>query len=509
MTSKNSSSNSSAQPANRQISLWQLTRKIVKRHIWLPVLALLGFVLAFPVATALVINNFMAYSEDWQRVKLWCGDLLIMWQGFSACIIVVGALLSAFVLFRYLHVRKQVDFYHSLPVRREQFFFSNLMAGLLVFLAPYLVATLLNLLVLAVSGWLSYLNVGQYFTYILFNVLVYLLFFGCGSLAMQLSGTMPSAIKVLLLTFGLAPLLSGMFELLGACFFDTWVSFFSPASVVLLKASVLERYVWVSALASSPHPFAWQDWLAALLLTAGTLGVSLWLYQRRRSEAAGSTLAFAWQKPFYKYPLVVCGGLMLGVFFFLMGDRSPLWMYFGAVLGTMFMALLLEIFIRSDFKAVKQGWKAALATSVAVCVLLSVYAFDLTGFDNKMPDGDRVQTVYVSSNSLNSVFGDSYYNDYYLDDQDFFETYWTFSTAKFLERTDMLQFSEPENVAAVLRMVDKAQNTSPEFDYDSYDWDVPVMTDNMLVICKMNNGSVSARRYWTYNVLDEGAPAGL
>lgn len=503
MTSKNSSSNSSAQPANRQISLWQLTRKIVKRHIWLPVLALLGFVLAFPVATALLINNFMAYSEDWQRVKLWCGDLLIMWQGFSACIIVVGALLSAFVLFRYLHVRKQVDFYHSLPVRREQFFFSNLMAGLLVFLAPYLVATLLNLLVLAVSGWLSYLNVGQYFTYILFNVLVYLLFFGCGSLAMQLSGTMPSAIKVLLLTFGLAPLLSGMFELLGACFFDTWVSFFSPASVVLLKASVLERYVWVSALASSPHPFAWQDWLAALLLTAGTLGVSLWLYQRRRSEAAGSTLAFAWQKPFYKYPLVVCGGLMLGVFFFLMGDRSPLWMYFGAVLGTMFMALLLEIFIRSDFKAVKQGWKAALATSVAVCVLLSVYAFDLTGFDNKMPDGDRVQTVYVSSNSLNSVFGDSYYNDYYLDDQDFFETYWTFSTAKFLERTDMLQFSEPENVAAVLRMVDKAQNTSPEFDYDSYDWDVPVMTDNMLVICKMNNGSVSARRYWTYNVLDE------
>lgn len=503
MTSKNSSSNSSAQPANRQISLWQLTRKIVKRHIWLPVLALLGFVLAFPVATALVINNFMAYSEDWQRVKLWCGDLLIMWQGFSACIIVVGALLSAFVLFRYLHVRKQVDFYHSLPVRREQFFFSNLMAGLLVFLAPYLVATLLNLLVLAVSGWLSYLNVGQYFTYILFNVLVYLLFFGCGSLAMQLSGTMPSAIKVLLLTFGLAPLLSGMFELLGACFFDTWVSFFSPASVVLLKASVLERYVWVSALASSPHPFAWQDWLAALLLTAGTLGASLWLYQRRRSEAAGSTLAFAWQKPFYKYPLVVCGGLMLGVFFFLMGDRSPLWMYFGAVLGTMFMALLLEIFIRSDFKAVKQGWKAALATSVAVCVLLSVYAFDLTGFDNKMPDGDRVQTVYVSSNSLNSVFGDSYYNDYYLDDQDFFETYWTFSTAKFLERTDMLQFSEPENVAAVLRMVDKAQNTSPEFDYDSYDWDVPVMTDNMLVICKMNNGSVSARRYWTYNVLDE------
>ena len=29
------------------------------------------------------------------------------------------------------------------------------------------------------------------------------------------------------------------------------------------------------------------------------------------------------------------------------------------------------------------------------------------------------------------------------------------------------------------------------------------MTESMLVICKMDNGSVFARRYWTYNVLDE------
>ncbi len=160
---------------------------------------MLGFVLAFPVSTALCINNFMSYN-GWNNVEPFCRDLLLLWHGFSVCIIVVGALLSAFVLFRYLHVRKQVDFYHSLPVRREKFFFSNLLAGLLVFLAPYLAAILLNFLVLAVSGWLSYLSVGHYLQYILFNVLVYLLFFGCGSLAMQLSGTMPSAFKVLLLT---------------------------------------------------------------------------------------------------------------------------------------------------------------------------------------------------------------------------------------------------------------------------------------------------------------------
>ena len=263
----------------------------------------------------------------------------------SACIIVVGALLSILVMFRYLHVRAQVDFYHSLPVRREQLFAGNVLAAFLVFLAPYLLATLLNVLVLAVTGWVEYVNMGLYLQFILFNILVYVLFLGCGCLAMQLSGTMPSALKILVMIFGLAPLLAGMYEMLGSLFFDTWVSMFSSASVVLLKASVIERYFMLSAMARGgwwyydadiAQVICWQDWLAAVLLAVAMLGASLLLYRRRSSEAAGSTLAFGWQKPLYKYPLVICSGLMLGVFFYLMGEGSILWLYFGAVLGTMF-----------------------------------------------------------------------------------------------------------------------------------------------------------------------------
>ena len=68
MTSKSSSSNKPAVAANRQITIWQLTCKVIKRHIWLPVLAMLGFVLAFPVSTALCINNFMSYN-GWNNVE--------------------------------------------------------------------------------------------------------------------------------------------------------------------------------------------------------------------------------------------------------------------------------------------------------------------------------------------------------------------------------------------------------------------------------------------------------
>ena len=151
--------------ANSGLSLWQLTLKSIKRHIWLPILALLGFVLALPVASTLAISNFGNWDFNGDKERQleyfmnWAADLTVMWQMLSACIIVVGALLSILVMFRYLHVRAQVDFYHSLPVRREQLFAGNVLAAFLVFLAPYLLATLLNVLVLAVPGWVEYYSV--------------------------------------------------------------------------------------------------------------------------------------------------------------------------------------------------------------------------------------------------------------------------------------------------------------------------------------------------------------
>ncbi len=489
-------------------SLWRLTLKSIKRHIWLPILALLGFVLAMPVASALAINNFSDWYFDEDPVQKlsyytnWASDLMVMWQMFSASIIVVGAILAIFVMFRYLHVRAQVDFYHSLPVRREQFFAANLLAAFLVFLAPYLLATLLNLLVLGVSGWTAYVNIGLYMQFVLFNIVVYVLFMACACLAMQLSGTMPSALKILVMTFGLAPLLAGMYELLGGVFLQTWVSMFSSISIVLLKASVVERYFMVGAMArgdwwAADHVqiICWQDWLAAILLTVVMLAFSLVLYRRRRSEAAGSTLAFGWQKPFYKYPLVVCSGIMLGVFFYLAGESSILWLYFGAILGTMFMALLLEVFIKSDFKAVKKGWRSALVASVAVCLLLSAYAFDWFGFDRSCPDADKVEVVSVYSTNLQNLTGDyyGYWND------DFWENYWRLNRTDALSAYNHLVFAEPENVAAVFALVGNAQNLE-SFASDQYGF--PYVSDNLRVYYKMKNGSMRARSYWTVDCLN-------
>lgn len=67
-------------------------------------------------------------------------------------IIVLLSLILGVTSFSWLHSRKKVDFYHSLPVRREKLFFVNYLDGALILFFAYAVNLLLGLLVAMVNG---------------------------------------------------------------------------------------------------------------------------------------------------------------------------------------------------------------------------------------------------------------------------------------------------------------------------------------------------------------------
>lgn len=486
-----------------------LTRQVIKRHIWLPVLALIGFILALPVVTAIACDNL---SDEWldQRVANLLEDIFTIQQFLVSSIIMVGAVMAAATMFRYLHVRRQIDFYHSLPVRREKFFVCNVLAGLLVFLLPYLTGVLLNVLMLAVNGLMPYVSPGDMLQWVAFNVLAYMLFFACTTFAMMLSGTLPSALKVLTCIFFLAPVAGLVLEGLGSIFFDRWLSMSVPLNQILMRASVVVRYVMLSdgsIFTGSDGPWLplWQDWLAAALLTVALLAISLLLYKKRASECAASTLAFGWQKLPYKYPVVVLGGLGLAMFFYAVGNMNTVWLYFGGVFGACFMAMLLEILIQNDFRAVRQGWKGAVAATVIVCTVLSVYVCDAMGYDDRLPAAEKIQSVSIYSNVINNATGGYAYGSY-RNNRENRDTYWNVEPEF---GYDMRTFSRPEEIAAVLELV----NIGMEYEnnlFDPYkevnDTDRPQddrlltagydeNTDFMRVVYHLNGGSYMARVY--------------
>lgn len=478
---------------------------IIRRHMWLPVLALIGFILAMPVVTMIACENNLAYNMyngdvEAHYLRL-VEDIHMVQQFLVSAIIMVGAVMAGSTMFRYLHVRRQVDFYHSLPVRREKFFVSNLLAGLMVFLAPYLVSVVLNLLMLAVNGLMPYVALGDMAQWIVFNVLAYLLFLACTTFAMMLSGTLPSALKVLTCIFFLAPAAGLVLEGLGGLFYDRWFSLSEAVNQVLIRASVVVRYVMLSdagmvmGMDGVGLP-VWQDWLVAVLLTAGLLSLSLVLYRKRASECAGQTLAFGWQKLPYKYPIVLLGGLCMAMFFYAVGNMRETWLYFGAVFGACFMAMLLEILIQNDFRAVRRGWKGAVAATVAVCAILSVYVFDMTGYDDRLPATDRIESVSVYSHVLRDAVGDRSYGGYYIaeDSEDTSEIYWRLDNAH--DRYDMLDYSDPAEVAAVMALVNKSMEyEAGEAPVVSEDDAYTSEYDHIYLVYHLDNGSTMARVY--------------
>lgn len=381
------------------ITLPSLTVKVIKRHIWLLVLAAIGFLLNMPIAVALVWSNL-----DRERVvrstylESYASDMQVLFNVGSAAIVAAGAVLAAFTLFRYLHSRNQVDFYHSLPIKREKFYAANLLAGLLIFLLPYLAAHILALPLLAGSGMLTYFDPGQYVLGIVLIIFAYMIMFALAGLAMLLSGSLGGAIKILLATYALGPILAAMLTLLGDVFLANYANVDSVV-LCLLRASVAERFAML-VMNDIPLTVCWQDWVfgGAILLAAVAAG--LWLYKKRDSECAGATLAFGWQKPVFKYPYVVLAGIFGGMMMYTAGDCSVIWLAFGWVFFTVFAAQALEIFIQRDFRAVKRDLRGALISLVVAGVVLGAYGLDVFGYEKWQPSADKVAEIYIDGYNL-------------------------------------------------------------------------------------------------------------
>lgn len=492
MTLKNSLSNNEdlqAAAPGRGISLVGLTAKIIKRHIWLPLLACLGFLMNMPVVTALVWSKLHADYFDYYDLGSVAEDLQRVFNYGSAAIIMVGAVLAAFVLFRYLHARKQVDFYHSLPIRREQFFAANMLAGLLVFLAPYLLAHLICLPMLAGSGLLPHMDMGLYVQVILFNTLAYLLMFTLAVMAIMLSGNLAGAVKILLATYLFCPAVAGVGMMMGGVFYENFY-FNSMLEQILLKLSVIERYCLISF--SDEFSTCWQDWVLAAALLVAAAAVCLLLYKNRRSECAGSTLAFRWQRPIFKYPYVLMAGLLGAGLFYVVGEGSLIWLAFGLLLGTLLAAQIMEIFITADFRSIKRNLGAAAVCVVLVAGIVGVYAADLTGYDSWQPEAGELAAIYLPSYAMEGFNYDWW--DYRPVEESSGDNYYSISQQDYFSSPYLVTVKEPENVAAMLQILQSTPLNYGEYygnEYGGYyDYNDSSYTP---VLYQLKNGQYRAR----------------
>ena len=176
---------------SRSSSSKGLVRDGVRRSLWAVVLSTLAFVVSMLLPSlmnmqqaledrkGMIVDGARA-SELAQSWKYSLADAASYIGGENALVklaVILLAVVAGTAMFAYLHDKRKVDFYHSLPVSREKLYLVNFVTGAVCVIVPYLVLRVLTLVCAHAMGFGEAISVGTYLGVILCDILFFLLLF--------------------------------------------------------------------------------------------------------------------------------------------------------------------------------------------------------------------------------------------------------------------------------------------------------------------------------------------
>ena len=330
---------------------------------------------------------------------------------------IVYAILCAMAVWSYLYNARSVGLMHTLPIRREGLFLTNLLSGLVMMAIPYAVTGVLIVLVSFLYG--GFEPVGVLVT-ILGVAGESIFFFGLATFCAFIVGNVFMLPALYALFNFLAVLTDFTVNLLaqGFCFgiyssYSGTVEWLSPVVYLMQKISPNSTYEtqWVTDRlggqryeTSVPTSVTLENgWLIAVYAAVGVvLMVLAWLmYRRRRSESAGDVVAVGWMKPVFRYGCAaysaILGGRLLyalfwesfqnGLYFTVL--PMILCMIVGGAVGYYAASMLLA----KTLRVFRSTWKGMLAVALGCIALCAAMKFDVFGVVRRVPAADSVKQV--------------------------------------------------------------------------------------------------------------------
>jgi len=401
----------------------------LKRRLWAVGLSFLVFFLEMPVAAAMCISSLMRDYRRWvengvmfsngmtAETKLADGlrnlmeGLLGLGNAFTVFVMVMAALVLALTGFMYLHSKKQMDFYHSIPVRREVIFAVKYLNGFLIPAAMYLLNMILAFCVFAANGVSLSLMFDVGFVTFFVHMTGFLLCYGLMTIAVMLTGNFFISILGGIVLFSYVPAILGLLEGLIYMFFPTANMRLSRIGSYMIHGSPIPYYVSLvgegADLKLEQYGAIMGRTGAAFLVVLVLTAVALFLYKFRPSESAGKAMAFKITRAPIKFLLVVPITICMTVLFWNIYYSIP-WAVFGFLFGLLITHGIIEIIYHFEFRKL-----FANPVHIGICAVLSlavigVFRYDLIGYDSFLPSEEKFLSASVYGGSLRS------WNDYGL-----------------------------------------------------------------------------------------------
>lgn len=380
-------------------SFYKWLKEGLRSRLWAVALIGLAFFFTFPVAVSMMARHRPDINETrWylKRITEWLafGNPLVIFLVITAS--VIGGMSS----FGYINSKSKVDFYHSLPIRREKLYLVNYTAGILVFAFPYAVMLFLGTVVAGVYGVPTTVLWPAAAVGFLLNLIYYILMYTVVIIAVMMTGNRIIAyLGTLVFNFivpGTALVLVGYWGV----FFITRYSYLDDGLEWTRRISPVIEYVRVAGnyrAGVSPAGAAAKAVLAAAVL--GVLGCLL--YRKRPSEGAGKAMVFEITKPVIRIMIVMVSALSFALFMWSI-QESVGWVVFGILCGGTIAHCVIEIIYHFEFKKLFSH-KLQLAGCLAAAFLIfCLFRFDWLGYDSYLPEASQLRGAAVDVSLMNN-----------------------------------------------------------------------------------------------------------
>ena len=322
----------------------------------------------------------------------------------------------AMALYSYLMNGRSVGLIHSLPLKRQTLFFTQLLTGFAMLTAGNLLVVLVSLLVCGEPGpllvWLAVVTLAEIF------------FLALGTLCAMLTGWLLAVpvlyvginflvMVVMQLIHWLAELFIFGYQGDGFGSFTLWCT---PVVQLVRRLmdpqGVVAEYVGYPVVSADVSPLENGGWQALGIYAAvavAIIALACLLCIRRRSELSGDVAAFPWMRPVLRYGVGCIGGLALGMILysvtFGLARSNDIRAYLpGMLLCVVLMTLVcsfgMSMLLGKSLKIFRRTWKgtvllAALLAAVCVCVRM-----DVAGVERRVPKTDEIESVTAQCRNI-------------------------------------------------------------------------------------------------------------
>ena len=388
-----------------------LCRSLLRRNwpVWTSYFAVLFFMVP---ANLMSITQYREYRNpesaeflynNLNRNMLEAGPNVVI-LSFFACALVAMAMYS------FMYNNRSTSMYCSLPIKRETVFSTAFITGLVPLLISDLIIALFCFAFLSGEGMIEAENIWKFLA---MAVMGNICFFGFAAFCSVLTGNLfilPAVyvvlnVAVLLAESGIQSALNTI--VYGYSYEGSNLSFLSPIGQLinsLRVETVYERVIDGGMRDTGEYILHGMGTLAAYCAAGLVFAVfGLLLYRRRKMETVSDVVSIPVLKPIFKY--CMCFGVSL-CFAAAMYDMVFARSFTAETEALAYLALMLigafigyfvsEMLMQKTLRVFRGKWKGFLVSCLIICAFIGVAEFDLSGYEKRLPDLDKVEYVSLS-----------------------------------------------------------------------------------------------------------------